>query len=246
MLAADSTRILSKAQSVSRHHPVPAKDLLSQGPSDAGPSANLLTEPQALLAPGESFRSGPAVSSLGAIPASEEWRPQPRKRNLISPQRDLEDGESGAKELWVSFPEANRITFYSPTYFASWESGITRKFAELSLGMREVREVEIDTINKTATLSLIENRKKVLRKMVEVYRGERSPDLSVTYSPKLIRVLPGKIPRVRLFRYGKTITMWELRVSVPGWMRLRHALVLNKVHLVEALERELLGLMGFE
>jgi P-type E1-E2 ATPase len=160
--------------------------------------------------------------------------------------RELGDTDSGVDELSVSFPEPNRIIFYGPGYFTSWESGISRKFAELSLGIREVRELEIDTINKTVTLSLVENGKKVLRKIVEVYRGNRRPDLSVAYSHKLTRVVSSKIPRVRLFRYGKTITTWELRVSVPGWIRLRHSLVLNKVHLVEALERELLGLMGVE
>jgi hypothetical protein len=171
----------------------------------------------------------------------EEWRPQPRKR-----PRELGDSDSRADELSVSFPEPNRIMFYGPGYFGSWESGVSRRFAELSLGIREVRELEIDTINKTASLSLVENGRKVLRKIVEIYRGNRDPDFSVAYSPKLTRVFSSKIPRVRLFRYGKTITTWELRVSLPGWIRLRHALVLNKVHLVEALERELLGLMGIE
>ena len=191
-------------------------------------------------------RPKPAVPSIEALPTPEEWRPQPLKRNQISLQRDLGDSEKGSTEPAISFPEANRITFYGPAYFSSWESGTTRKFAELSLGIREVRELEIDTINNRATLSLADDGKKVLRKLIAVYRGERGPDLSVTYSPKLVRILSRKIPRIRLFRYGKTITTWELRVSIPGWIRLRHALVLNKVHLVEALERELLGLMGIE
>jgi heavy metal translocating P-type ATPase len=205
----------------------------------------LAAKPQAALVTEESTRSEPLVPSLEA-PAMEEWRPQPRKRIQIGLLRELDNEGNGSTELSASFPEANRIIFYSPTYFASWESETTRRFAELSLGIREVRELEIDTINKTATLSLAHNQRKVIKKIVEVYRGKRGPDLSVTYSPTVIRVLSKKLPRVRLFRYGKTISTWELRVSVPGWIRLRQALVLNKVHLVEALERELLGLMGIE
>ena len=223
-----------------------ATDSAPHNPLDAGTGGNLLAEPQTPLAIRETSRPKPAIPSIEALPTREEWRPQPRNRNQVSLQRDLGDAGKESNELSVSFPEANRITFYSPAYFSSWESGITRKFAELSLGIREVTELEIDTINKRATLSLADNGKKVLRKLVAVYRGERGPDLSVTYSPKLVRILPGKIPRVRLFRYGKTVTTWELRVSVPGWIRLRQALVLNKVHLVEALERELLGLIGIE
>ncbi|HEY4814132.1 MAG TPA: hypothetical protein VIH58_05605, partial [Chthoniobacterales bacterium] len=213
---------------------------------DARPHTNCVAEPKAPQAADNGSDLEPAVPSIKVLPPPEEWRPQPRKRNQIGLARESDDGRTGNYELSASFPESNRIIFYGPTYFASWESDITRKFAELSLGIREVRELEIDTINKTATLSLAENGKKVLRKIVQVYRGKRRPDLSVTYSPQLIQVLSTKIPRVRLFRYGKTISTWELRVSVPGWIRLRHALVLNKVHLVEALERELLGLMGIE
>jgi heavy metal translocating P-type ATPase len=214
--------------------------------ADGGPDANFLAKVKVPLTSDEDSRLEAPVPSIEVLPAPEEWRPQPRKRNQTGLQRQLSDGRTSSNELSVSFPEANRIIFCGPTYFASWESDTTRKFAELSLGIREVRELEIDTINKTATLSLAENGKKVLRKIVQIYRGERRPDLAVTYSPKLRRVLSTRIARVRLFRYGKTITTWELRVSVPGWIRLRHALVLNKVHLVEALERELLGLMGIE
>jgi heavy metal translocating P-type ATPase len=213
----------------------------SQSRRSLGEGGSLVAEPPASLTTNQNSLSVPAIPATGTISTVEEWRPQPRKR-----VRELVDSGSSTDDLSVSFPEANRIIFYGPSYFASWESGISRRFAELSLGIREVRELEIDTINKTATLSLVDNGKKVLRKIVEVYRGNRGPDFSVAYSPKLTRVVSRKIPRVRLFRYGKTITTWELRVSLPGWIRLRHALVLNKVHLVEALERELLGLMGIE
>jgi len=181
-----------------------------------------------------------------ALAGTEEWRPQPRKGDQDNLPQPIGDWADAASELSVSFSEPNRIVFYSPAFFTSWESDLTRRFAELSLGIREVRELEIDTVSKTATLSLADTGRKVLRKIVGVYRGERPPDLSVSYAPKLIRVLSRKIPRVRLFRYGKTITTWELRVGVPGWIRLRHSLVLNKAHLMEALERELLGLMGIE
>jgi heavy metal translocating P-type ATPase len=201
-------------------------------------------QPQA--SPTQNSGPEPTVESSKAAPATEEWRLGIRKRNSSGLASGIGDASGVNRELSVSFSEPNRVIFYSPSHFASWESDLTREFAELSLGIREVRELEVDTVSKTATLSLSDTGKKVLRKIVSVYRGERAPDLSVTYSAKLIRILSRKIPRVRLFRYGKTITTWELRVSIPGWIRLRHSLVLNKVHLVEALERELLGLMGIE
>jgi heavy metal translocating P-type ATPase len=146
----------------------------------------------------------------------------------------------------VSLAEPNQIVFWSPRQFGSWQSRTARQFAELTLGIREVRAVELDTVSKTATVCLSENGREVLQKIASVYRGETGPDFSVAYSPKLLNTLPKKISQVRFFRYGKTITSWELRVSIPGWIRLRHALVLNKQHLVAALERELLGLIGVE
>jgi heavy metal translocating P-type ATPase len=194
-----------------------------------------------------SQNSGPkrSVESTETASKTEEWRPGLRQRNGNG-LAALGDAGISDRELSVSLCEPNRIVFYSPAHFASWESAITRNFAELSLGIREVREIEIDTFSKTATVSVIKTGKKVLRKIADVYQGERAPDLLVNYSPKLARILSRQVSRIRLFRYGKTISSWELRVSVPGWIRLRHALVLNKVHLVDALERELLGLIGIE
>jgi len=194
-----------------------------------------------------SQNSGPkrSVESTEAASKTEEWRPELRQRNGNG-LAALGDAGISDPDLSVSFCEPNRIVFYSPAHFASWESCVTRNFAELSLGIREVREIEIDTFSKTATLSVSKTGKKVLRKIADVYQGERAPDILVNYSPKLVRILSRQISRIRLFRYGKTISSWELRVSVPGWIRLRHALVLNKVHLVDALERELLGLIGIE
>ena len=194
-----------------------------------------------------SQNSGPkrSVESTETASKTEEWRPGLRQRNGNG-LAALGDAGISDRELSVSLCEPNRIVFYSPAHFASWESAITRNFAELSLGIREVREIEVDTFSKTATVSVIKTGKKVLRKIADVYQGERAPDLLVSYSPKLARILSRQVSRIRLFRYGKTISSWELRVSVPGWIRLRHALVLNKVHLVDALERELLGLIGIE
>ena len=191
-------------------HRIPARSVEALAQSEdssrhsLGEGGSLIAKPTASPTINQNSKSQPALPPAETISTVEEWRPQPRKRNQIGQLVEVGDSGDGADELSVSFPEPNRIIFYGPSYFASWESVISRRFAELSLGIREVRELEIDTINKTATLSLVDNGKKVLRKIVEVYRGNRRPDLTVAYSPKLVRVVPRKVPRVRLFRYGKT------------------------------------------
>ncbi len=151
-------------------------------------------------------------------------------------------------DLSVSVIEPNRIVFHSQSRFGSWRSAVSRKFIEQSLGIREVREVEIDTLRRTATLwfEARGNTKLVLGKIARVYQGEQALELHPTFPADILRVLPKTLYRLRAFRYGEMISTWELRVSLPGWMRLRNALVLNKAHFAEALERELLGLMGVE
>lgn len=151
-------------------------------------------------------------------------------------------------DLSVSIIQPNRVVFHSQSRFGSWRNAVSRKFLERSFGIPEVREVEIDTLSQTATLSFeaCGNTKLVLGKIARVYQGEQPPELYPTFPVDMVRVLPKTLQRLRTFRYGETISTWELRLHLPGWMRLRNALVINKAHFGEALERELLGLMGVE
>jgi Cu2+-exporting ATPase len=151
-------------------------------------------------------------------------------------------------DLSVSIIQPNRVVFHSQSRFGSWRNAVSRKFLEQSFGIPEVREVEIDTLSRTATLSfeVCGNTKLVLGKIARVYQGEQAPELCPTFPADILRVLPKTLYRLRAFRYGETISTWELRLRLPGWMRLRNALVINKAHFGEALERELLGLIGIE
>ena len=142
-------------------------------------------------------------------------------------------------DLSVSIDQPNRVVFHSQSRFGSWRNAVSRKFLEQSFGIPEVREVEIDTVSRTATLSFEAggNPKLVLGKIARIYQGEQALELHPTFPAELLRVLPKTLCRLRAFRYGETISTWELRLSLPGWMRLRNALVINKAHFGEALER---------
>jgi heavy metal translocating P-type ATPase len=151
-------------------------------------------------------------------------------------------------DLSVPIIGPNRVVFHSESRFGSWRNFVTRKFLEQTFGIPEVREVEIDTLSRTATLSFeaCGHTKLVLGKLARVYRGEQTPEIRPSFPGEILRVLPKTLCRLRTFRYGETISTWELRLSLPGWIRLRNALVVNKAHFGEALERELLGLTGVE
>jgi Cu2+-exporting ATPase len=148
----------------------------------------------------------------------------------------------------ISFPEPGRVEFHCKNRFSQWDSARSREFIELSLGIREVREVEIDSVNHTAAVIYRQapDAPPVVRKIAQVYRGDIAPDFRPTFSPELLRALPKTQPCLRAFRYGEIISTWELRLDLPGWVRLRNALVLNKPHLAQFLERELMGLIGIE
>ena len=153
---------------------------------------------------------------------------------------------SAANGFTVSFPEKGRVVFHNPRRFSSWRSESTRHFLEASLGVREVNDAEIDTSEGTASLAYEANGnwRAVVEKIAGVYRGEIAPDYSPTLSPEALRVVPGNQSRLRVFRYGQILSTWELRMEMPGWLRLRNALILNKKHLVRFLERELTSMMG--
>jgi len=151
-------------------------------------------------------------------------------------------------DLTVEFPQPDRLVFHSPSRFASWRSALCREFIEQSFGAPEVCEVEIDIVARNATVIFKANGnlKAVLTKIAQVYQGKHEPETRPELPPDLLRAVPKNLPRLRLFRYGGTISTWERRLEMPGWIRFRNALVLNKRYLVKLIERELLGLIGIE
>jgi len=153
-----------------------------------------------------------------------------------------------ASDITLSFPRHGEMVFHSPSQFSSCRSELCRGFIERSFGVREVQEVEIDAMAGKATVQFLANgnRKEVVQKIARIFRGEQAPDFDVSFSPEAQRVIPRNQVCLRAYRYGCTISTWEPRVEMHGWVRLRHALVLNKPHLLKLLERELMGLMGIE
>ena len=107
-------------------------------------------------------------------------------------------------------------------------------------------EIDIVARNATVIFNANGNLKAVLLKIAQIYQGVIEPEMKPEFPPDLLRSVPKKMLRLRLFRYGRTISTWEQRVEMPGWIRFRNAVVLNKRHLVKLIERELLGLIGIE
>ncbi len=157
--------------------------------------------------------------------------PAQRSRTLgAPPARAVSKSNSWeSADLKISFPERGRMVLHSPSRFSSWRTPASRTFVEQSFGAEEVAEVEIDTVARTATVIFDAHcgLRNALRKIAQI-------------------AVPKNLPCLRVFRYGNTISTWEKRFTMPGWIRFRNATVLNKKHLVSLLERELLGIIGID
>src|ERR1700692_1484774 len=105
-------------------------------------------------------------------------------------------------DLSVSIIQPNRVVFHSQSRFGSWRNAVSRKFLERSFGIPEVREVEIDTLSRTATLSYEANgnARRVLGKIARVYQGEQAVELHPSFPEDILRVLPKTLCRLRAFR----------------------------------------------
>jgi heavy metal translocating P-type ATPase len=51
---------------------------------------------------------------------------------------------------------------------------------------------------------------------------------------------------IRYFRYGTIVTHWEIKHELPGRLRLKNPLLHRKKELCEAIERELMGVLGVD
>ena len=51
---------------------------------------------------------------------------------------------------------------------------------------------------------------------------------------------------IRYFRHGTIVTHWEIKHELPGRLRLKNPVIHRKVELCQAIERELMGVMGID
>lgn len=154
-------------------------------------------------------------------------------------------------DLHVLFPSPGVVAFESLSRFGTWFSESTRSFVETCFGVLEVTEVQIDPFLRTATLHYDPSAgSAVLAKLGRLFRGEApvfaNADEGASFSSELFRAIPRTQPRLRVFRFGAVISIWEPREEAPGYIRLRNSSIVSKRPLVELLERELVSLAGVE
>ena len=68
------------------------------------------------------------------------------------------------------------------------------------------------------------------------------PGVSIT-SVTPVRDVQGEI---RYFRHGTIVTHWEIKHELPGRLRLKNPVIYRKAELCQAIERELMGVLGID
>ncbi len=64
----------------------------------------------------------------------------------------------------------------------------------------------------------------------------------------ITRVTPIRNERgqIRFFRYGSAVTNWEVKSEIPGRLRLKNSVIHRKSDLCQAIERELMSVLGVD
>ena len=151
--------------------------------------------------------------------------------------------------MTLSFPSAGRIVFQDPKIFSSWWNSACKSFIERTFSLKEVRQVEISTIDGQASISYAAGEDSgaeaaMLRKLASIYRQEKGAERHPVLEETTLQLLPKSQPSLRIYRYGSTLSTWEPRLQLNGWARLRNPLILNKRHFAQFVERELMALIG--
>jgi heavy metal translocating P-type ATPase len=202
--------------------------------------ANLGTTSLFVVEEGEPIANGKLIEFP---PRPTSKRRKPSVKPTARQRKSLREND-----LDISFPQVGKIAFHSPSRFSSWTRESVRRFVEISFGLSEIFEVEVDPFLRTATLTYHPSggATSVMSKVSRLYRGDAPADASASFSRELFRAIPKTQPRLRAFRYGEAISIWEPRAESSGSIRLRNVSILGKRHLVRRLERELMGVVGIE
>ena len=155
----------------------------------------------------------------------------------------------------VSFPSAGVIRLRSDSLFGDAESPACRRFIERVFQSEAIASVTImggdapraDLRYCSRTFALPR-----CRPAVESVLDRAGPATSgAAVRGEVTRVAPSKAgPRrpgtVRYYRHDSVVTGWEIKSDLPGRLRLKNPVLYRKNELCQAIERELMGVLGID
>lgn len=229
-----------------RHHCRELPAVPNKGPHDESP----------FIEPYELWPCHKAAIALG-----EPQGMFKRKRKLGSRagfEKRPQDVAAQRIDIQVDIPEDGCVQLTSRYLFHDLSSVQCSEFLE-----RLSHAPEIDTITMTSkgtqaklyycpnTYSYHQAMQSIAQSMrgkptasVHTPNGSQSGDVSQTVATHHLR--PDANEVIRLYRYGTTLSAWQVKHEIPGRLRLKHPALHRKKIVCQAIERELMNALGIE
>jgi heavy metal translocating P-type ATPase len=173
----------------------------------------------------------------------------PAGANGLAKGSGLGKRKSVLSDIVVTFPDHNRIQFQSESLFSDPGSETFLQFFERAFLAPEVESVEINANKRRGEITLRsdqESSRKLIGKISEfLSHGKPTSDNSKSL------VFPSGFaesnePVVRLHRHGHTLSTWAVKHEIEGRLRLKNPAIYRKRELCQAIERELMNVLGVE
>jgi heavy metal translocating P-type ATPase len=158
-----------------------------------------------------------------------------------------------ALDISVSFPSAGVIRLGSRSLFVDADSTACRRFLERVFQVEAISGVTITEGDSARADLRFSPRSISLREIAErvvaaLGLGSSSDEGS---NDRVVRIAPAAVARddrgtIRYNRYDSLVTGWEIRSEVPGRLRLKNPVLFRRIALCQAIERELMGVLGVD
>ncbi len=158
-----------------------------------------------------------------------------------------------ARGCKFSFPAEGLIRINDGRIFSDLGSSVCRRFVERLFLAPEVCSAEIDETRSVARVAFLANngdhlviRHKIINFLTGRVRTTNGREIQERISVILSHYKTCPEQPVRIFRYGKSISGWEIKHALDGRVRFKNPILYRKKDLCHAVEAELMNTLGVD
>src|SRR5262245_2095604 len=160
-------------------------------------------------------------------------------------------------DIAVAYPREGAIELQSRFLFSDPENESCQLFLQRLSLVEQVKEVAVTPSRQAAEISYCPqcfSRRETLAAIGRCLsnghhkkNGHAASDPSLTVNGKHpARWRPNAKGELHLFRTGSIISSWEIKHEIPGRLRVRNEALHRKAEVCQAIERELMSVLGIE
>ena len=186
----------------------------------------------------------------------EPHNPRDHQGRFVDAAASVSHSPMKSRGISVSFPSAGLIRVRSDCVFGDVDSPACRRFIERAFQCEAISSISIlDGDGPRADLAYCPRRytlADVVGQLKTILGRVAAGDLGLAdHTDRVMRVAPSNLARddrgtVRYYRHGSVVTGWEVKSERPDRLRLRNRALFRKSALCQAIERELLGVLGID